>query len=255
MTEGAVAIRSRSNSRVQPLLDDLQVQEPEKAAAEAEAERRARLHLVGKAGVVQPELSDRGAQILEIRGVDRKEPAEHHRLRRPETRQRLGGRAAVVGDGVADARVRHLLDGAGEEADLARAELADVDHLRREDSRRGRPRGARRCASCGSPGPSSARRRRCAPARRRRDRRRTSCRRGAPSAAPCRRPSAAGRRCTIASSTSSTPCPVLAEISTASEASRPITSSICCLMRSGSAAGRSILLRTGTISWSLSIAW
>ena len=35
--------------------------------------------------------------------------------------------------------------------------------------------------------------------------------------------------------------PVLAEIGTASEASRPITSSICSLIRSGSAAGRSIL--------------
>ena len=41
-------------------------------------------------------------------------------------------------------------------------------------------------------------------------------------------PLGGGRRCTIASSTSSTPRPVLAEISTASEASSPITSSICC---------------------------
>ena len=44
------------------------------------------------------------------------------------------------------------------------------------------------------------------------------------------------------------PMPDLAEISTASEASRPITSSICVLTRSGSAAGKSILLRTVTIS-------
>ena len=44
-------------------------------------------------------------------------------------------------------------------------------------------------------------------------------------------------------------CPVLAEISMAPEASRPITSSICSLTRAGSAAGRSILLSTGTISW------
>ena len=43
--------------------------------------------------------------------------------------------------------------------------------------------------------------------------------------------------------------PVLALIITASEASRPITSSICCFTRSGSAAGRSILFSTGTISW------
>ena len=53
----------------------------------------------------------------------------------------------------------------------------------------------------------------------------------------------------MASSTVSMSMPVLAEISSASEASRPITSSICCLTRSGSAAGRSILLSTGTISW------
>ena len=42
MTEGAVAMRSRLNSRAQPLLDDLEVQEAEEAAAEAEAERGAR---------------------------------------------------------------------------------------------------------------------------------------------------------------------------------------------------------------------
>ena len=51
-----------------------------------------------------------------------------------------------------------------------------------------------------------------------------------------------------ASSTPSMFNPVFAEIGTASDASRPITSSICCLMRSGSAAGRSTLLSTGTIS-------
>ena len=67
------------------------------------------------------------AQILEIGGIDREQPAEHHRLRRLEARQRLGGRVLLVRDGVADARIGHLLDGGGEEADLARAEL--VQHL------------------------------------------------------------------------------------------------------------------------------
>ena len=68
-------------------------------------------------------------------------------------------------------------------------------------------------------------------------------------------PRGGGRRVTIASSTPSMLRPVLAEISTASEASRPITSSICSRIRSGSAAGRSILLSTGTISWPASSAW
>ncbi|MNE75940.1 hypothetical protein D3C80_1721450 [compost metagenome] len=67
-------------------------------------------------------------------------------------------------------------------------------------------------------------------------------------------PLGAGRRATMASSTSSMPMPDLAEHRTASEASMPMTSSIWVRTRSGSAAGRSILFRTGTISWLLSMA-
>ena len=58
----------------------------------------------------------------------------------------------------------------------------------------------------------------------------------------------------MASSTSGTFSPVLAEIMMAFEASSPITSSICFLTASGSAAGRSTLLSTGTISWPASMA-
>ena len=106
MTEGAVVMRSRSNSRVEPLLDDLEVQEAEEAAAEAEAERGGGLHLVGEAGVVEAQPADGGAQVLEVGGVDREEAAEHHRLRRLEARQRRRRcAAALVGDGVADAGV------------------------------------------------------------------------------------------------------------------------------------------------------
>jgi hypothetical protein len=64
-------------------------------------------------------------RILELGGIDREQAAEHHRLRRLEARQRLG-RGRVVGDGVADAGVGHFLDRAGEEADLAGAELVDI---------------------------------------------------------------------------------------------------------------------------------
>jgi len=45
MTLGAVAIRSRSNSRLQALLDDLQVQQAQETAPEAEAQGRAGFHL------------------------------------------------------------------------------------------------------------------------------------------------------------------------------------------------------------------
>jgi hypothetical protein len=72
---------------LQPLLDDFQVQQPEEAAAEAEAERRGGFHLEGERGVVEPQLAHGGAQIFEIRRIDGKQPAEHHRLRRLEARQ------------------------------------------------------------------------------------------------------------------------------------------------------------------------
>ena len=59
------------------------------------------------------------------RGIDREQAAEHHRDRRPEAGQRLVGRVALVGDGVADMGVGHFLDRGGEQADLAGAELVD----------------------------------------------------------------------------------------------------------------------------------
>src|SRR6202020_1463640 len=51
---------------LEPLLDDLEMKEPEEAAAEAEAERRGRLHFVGEARVVEPEPAHSRAQILEV---------------------------------------------------------------------------------------------------------------------------------------------------------------------------------------------
>ena len=58
------------------------------------------------------------------------------------------------------------------------------------------------------------------------------------------------------------PIPCLAEARMASEASIPMTFSICSLAFSGSAPGRSILLRTGMISrpastarWALARVW
>ena len=108
------------------------MQQAEKAAAEAEAERGRGFHLIGEAGVVEPQLAHGRAQILELRGVDRKQAAEHHRDRRPEAGQRLVDRIALVGDGVADARVGDFLDRGGEHADLAGAELVDQCELGRE---------------------------------------------------------------------------------------------------------------------------
>ena len=112
------------------------MQQAEEAAAEAEAERGAGLGLVGEGGVVEAELADRGAEILEIGGIDREDAAEDDRLGRPEAGQRRRRRPAVVGDGVADPGVGDLLDRAGEEAELAGSEFRPVDQLRREHADR-----------------------------------------------------------------------------------------------------------------------
>ncbi|MNJ38137.1 hypothetical protein D3C77_329780 [compost metagenome] len=118
----------------QALLDDLQVQQAEESAAEAEAQGGRALHLIGEAGVVQAQLADGGAQVLEIGGVDGEQAAEHHRLDFLEALQRLGRRLLLISDGVADGGVGDFLDLGGDEADLARAELVDRGVLGQEDA-------------------------------------------------------------------------------------------------------------------------
>ena len=79
---------------LQPLLHDLQMQQAQEAAAEAEAERGARLHLIGEARIVQMQPAERVAQILELRRIDREQAAEHDLLRRLEAGQRRRGALA-----------------------------------------------------------------------------------------------------------------------------------------------------------------
>ena len=64
-----------------------------------------------------------------------------------------------------------------------------------------------------------------------------------------------GRTSIIFSKISSIPSPVFPEHGTAFEVSIPITSSICLFVLSKSEAGKSVLLRTGIISWLISKAW
>ena len=71
-------------------------------------------------------MRDALAQFLEVVGIDREQPAEHHRLDFLEPRQRLGGGALGVGQRIADARLRDVLDLRGDEADLAGAEVGEL---------------------------------------------------------------------------------------------------------------------------------
>ena len=117
-----------------PVADDFEVQKAQKAAAEAETEGGGGFHLEREAGVVEGEFFDAVAQVFEIVGVDGEEAAEDDRLRGFEARQRGGAGLFLVGDGVADAGVADLLDGGGQEADLAGAERVDFGHRGAEDA-------------------------------------------------------------------------------------------------------------------------
>ena len=118
----------------QPLLDDLEMQQAEKPAAEAEAERHRGLGLVFEARIVEAQLGEAVAQPLVIGGIGREQAAKHDRLHRLEAGQRRRGRAAVLGDRVADPAIGDGLDAGGDKADLARPQRLDRDTLRGEDA-------------------------------------------------------------------------------------------------------------------------
>ena len=79
---------------LEPLLDDLHVEQAEEAAAEPEPERDRALRLVGEARVVEVELLERVAQQRVVLAADRVEAGEDERLRRLVAGQRPRSRGA-----------------------------------------------------------------------------------------------------------------------------------------------------------------
>ncbi len=108
------------------------MQQAEKAAAEPEAKRRRSFRLEGEGRVIQRQFFQRLAKAGEIIRVDRKQPAEHHRHRRFEPRQRFGARTAFLGDGIPHTGVRHRLHAGIDKADLAGAKFINRRRFRRE---------------------------------------------------------------------------------------------------------------------------
>ena len=89
---------------------------------------------MAEGGVVQRELGDRVAEVLEIGVVHGEEAAEHHGLRGLETGEGFFAGLLFVGDGVADAGVADLFDARRQEAELPRAEFIDGQHAGAEDA-------------------------------------------------------------------------------------------------------------------------
>ena len=113
----------------QAFLDDLEMEQAEEAAAEAEAERCAAFGFEAEAGVVEAQAADGFAQLFEVGRVHREQPAEHHRLDHLEPGERLQRAVLDRGDRVPDLGLGDFLDLRGDEADFAGAELGQLLQL------------------------------------------------------------------------------------------------------------------------------
>jgi hypothetical protein len=115
---------------LQPFLDDLQVQQAQEPAAEAETQSGRRFHLILETGVVEAQFGEAVLEVFELGRIHRVQPAEHDRHTRLETGKRRVAGFAIVGDGVADLAVRHLLDAGDDKAHFARPQRLDIVFLR-----------------------------------------------------------------------------------------------------------------------------
>ncbi len=119
---------------LQPLADDLHVQEAEEPAAEAETERLRRLGLVRKGRVVEAQPLEGVAELRVLVRVGREERREHHRLDVLVARERLARRARLGRQRVADAQLGHVLQAGHDVTHLARAERVGRRHRGREEA-------------------------------------------------------------------------------------------------------------------------
>ena len=117
---------------LQTLLDDVHVQQAEKAAAKAESHRLGALRLEMQCRVVELELVEGLAQRRIVLGIDRKQAGKDARLDFLESRQRMRGGIGIEGQGVADRRAMDFLDRRCDPAHFAAAELVLDQALGRE---------------------------------------------------------------------------------------------------------------------------
>ena len=101
--------RGRDEAQVElalePLADDLHVEQTEEPASEAEPERAGRLGLVRDTRIVQAEPLERLAKVRVVVAVDGIEAAEDHRLGVLIALERLAG-PRRLGDGLTDCGLR-----------------------------------------------------------------------------------------------------------------------------------------------------
>ena len=119
---------------LEPLLDDLHVEQAEEAAPEAEPEGDRALGLEGDRGVVEVELLERVAEERVVRAVERVDAGEDERLGLLVAGQRCGGGPLGRGQRVADLAIADALEAGRDVADLAGGESLHGHELRPEDT-------------------------------------------------------------------------------------------------------------------------
>src|SRR5690606_23172628 len=119
---------------LESLLHDVHVQEPEKAAAEAETQCTGDFGLVVQCRIVQLELRKRISERFVVVRLHGEQTGEHARLHLLETRERSARRTRIERDRVADRRSVDILDPGYDEADLACLERFARDRFRRKAS-------------------------------------------------------------------------------------------------------------------------
>ena len=114
---------------LQTITDHLEVQKPQEPAAEAKAQRSRGFHFRRERRVIQLQFLNGVAQVFEVVGIHGEQSTEHNGNRGFETRQRRGAGLLLVGNGITDLGVAHLFDRRGKDADLARTQFGEINHL------------------------------------------------------------------------------------------------------------------------------
>ena len=116
---------------LQPLLDDLHVQEPQETAPEPEPQRLAVFGFERERRVVELQFQKRLFEVVVTRTVCGVNARKHHRSCFFVSFKWRFGRTVGIGDGVADGGVRHIFDARGDITDLARREALNRSHAGR----------------------------------------------------------------------------------------------------------------------------
>ena len=115
---------------LQPFLNDIHMQQTQKSAAEAKAQRLGSFRLKLQGGIVELQLLQSLAQIIVFRRIRRIQPAVNHRIHFAITGQRFLSRIVGLRDRRPNTDVLNRFDAGGKPADFTAFQSAQFHFLR-----------------------------------------------------------------------------------------------------------------------------